>query len=556
MKSLFTTLKFNSTSHTICFLFFLFAGLFLYSLPATDWLRSAPGDLGDARFNSFILEHLYQWASSQTESLWSPPFFYPYSYTLAFSDNHFGSGLIYVLLRTFGLPRETAFSGWFVIGCTLNFISAYFCLRQLAFSCIAAGIGGLIYAFFLPADLLQEQHVQLVYRYATPLSALYMIEALLKRRVRGLGWASFWLAVQFFCSIYLGLFLFFLLAAMTLSAWIVRTPPPPLLIQDSWRQLQKREKFELTLLIVLPLVCIVGLLYVYRWVAKIYGFQGSKEQVLSLLPTPSSYLLADHTPYGVLLGKLLSTPPLLRDEHQLFFGFGVWILIILGVYALYKSRNQKFDISTSFTITTLMCTSALILIALTLKVDEYSLYQALTIIPGIQAIRAVGRIILTLGLPIAILGAFACDSILDTVKKTSLFFKFGILIFLIGCTTIELMHFHHYSTPFTKWHERQSLIEKLAGDKIQKDSIIFVTGRKNEGGEMAEIDGMIFAQDYRLLTLNGYSGNTPPGYNWTEDCSTAEKRLTKFSGFNENSSLKLDHILNRIVSISLGKCSE
>ena len=38
-----------------------FAGFFGYTMHALDWFASIPGDLGDARFNSVILEHLYQW---------------------------------------------------------------------------------------------------------------------------------------------------------------------------------------------------------------------------------------------------------------------------------------------------------------------------------------------------------------------------------------------------------------------------------------------------------------------------------------------------------------
>ena len=56
-----------------------------------------PGDLGDARFNSVILEHLYQWVTGTAPKLWSPRFFYPFENTLAFSDNHFASGFAYIV---------------------------------------------------------------------------------------------------------------------------------------------------------------------------------------------------------------------------------------------------------------------------------------------------------------------------------------------------------------------------------------------------------------------------------------------------------------------------
>ena len=77
----------------------LLAGLVFYVHRATAGFTFVPGDLGDPRFNSVILEHLFQWVSGDAASLWTPSFFYPTTGTLAFSDNHFGSGPIYVLLR-------------------------------------------------------------------------------------------------------------------------------------------------------------------------------------------------------------------------------------------------------------------------------------------------------------------------------------------------------------------------------------------------------------------------------------------------------------------------
>jgi hypothetical protein len=68
------------------------AGFFGYVMHTTDWFRAIPGDLFDARFNSVILEHLYQWVSGRAPTLWSPGFFYPFEHVLAFSDNHLGSG--------------------------------------------------------------------------------------------------------------------------------------------------------------------------------------------------------------------------------------------------------------------------------------------------------------------------------------------------------------------------------------------------------------------------------------------------------------------------------
>jgi len=64
-----------------------------------------PGDLGDARFNNYILEHFYQWITQKVPSYWSPQFFYPYPLTLAFSDNLLGSAPFYAMIRILGFSR-------------------------------------------------------------------------------------------------------------------------------------------------------------------------------------------------------------------------------------------------------------------------------------------------------------------------------------------------------------------------------------------------------------------------------------------------------------------
>ncbi len=192
------------------------AGFVGYVLKSSDWFRAIPGDLLDARFNSVILEHLFQWLTGIAPKLWSPAFFYPYENALAFSDNHFGSGWVYILFRLGHLPREQAFLGWFIFGNVFNFWSSYYIFRRFNFSIVASSIGAFIYAFGLPA-LSKEAHAQLLYRFAVPLSFFSMYQFLQKNRLIDIVRTIFWLIIQFFCSIYLGVFLIYLLGALTIS---------------------------------------------------------------------------------------------------------------------------------------------------------------------------------------------------------------------------------------------------------------------------------------------------------------------------------------------------
>lgn len=87
-----------SKSAPIWIIFLL--GLWLVVLkefgPHWEWV---PGDMGDGRFNNYILEHFFLWLKGTVpaSSYWNAPFFYPYQNVTGFSDNLLGAAPIYTL---------------------------------------------------------------------------------------------------------------------------------------------------------------------------------------------------------------------------------------------------------------------------------------------------------------------------------------------------------------------------------------------------------------------------------------------------------------------------
>ncbi|MGH8732457.1 MAG: hypothetical protein ACREVB_02110, partial [Burkholderiales bacterium] len=187
-----------------------------YVLKALQYFKAAPSDLMDGRFNSVVLEHLYRVLTGSAAALWSPEYFYPFPGALAFSDNHLGSAFSYVLARLLGLSREQAFNVWFTTGTLLNFACALYVLRRFGASTAAAALGAFFFACALPATA-QDGHAQLVYRFAAPLAVLAHWQMFERRRLAGFARVAFFTAWQFYCSIYLGVFLVYLLAALTVA---------------------------------------------------------------------------------------------------------------------------------------------------------------------------------------------------------------------------------------------------------------------------------------------------------------------------------------------------
>ena len=55
--------------NAVSFVLLFIIGLFGYLLPAVGLFTMIPGDLGDARFNSVVLEHGFQWLTGQVAHL-------------------------------------------------------------------------------------------------------------------------------------------------------------------------------------------------------------------------------------------------------------------------------------------------------------------------------------------------------------------------------------------------------------------------------------------------------------------------------------------------------
>ena len=538
----------------VSFVLLFSIGLFGYLLPAVGNFSMIPGDLGDARFNSVVLEHGYQWLTGQAAQLWSPSFFYPYERVLGLSDNHFGSGWSYSLLRSFGLPREMAYSGWYVFGFLLNFIACGWVLRQAKFSPLASAMGAFVFTFALPV-LHQEGHAQLVYRFAIPMACLCWYRALLQRDWMSAAQTIFWCAVQFMCSVYLGVFLAYCLAAMLLAFLLLRFfDQSPIVENQSLENRAVRRglpsdqcacsKFWAWLWYVIAIAGIVSvflLLRQYKLIASDYQLARPIEDLRSLIPTLQSYLLADNSGLTGWIGAWLSNFST-RSEHQLFVGLGVLIFSLLGAWVTRFGR--------------MFFVTWLLLIGLTLMIADRSLYLWLLKIPGFDAIRAVSRIILVMLFPVAVLVATGVDRLLRLTLSRGMLLRILLTVAMMSCLTLETIYYVPHHAAVQTWQDRQRGLRSLIRDELPSDTILFVTQRKAEPFYITELDAMIYAQDHQLATLNGYSGSTPAGYAAPDPCLPSDARLSAYFAFRGISEDKQKELLRRLRVVALEPCTK
>lgn len=520
------TLSFTVQNIVWCLIFFVL-GLLAYALPAVDYFSAVPGVFGDDRFNSVILEHLFRWASGREPDLWSPTYFYPFQHALAFSDNHFGSAIFYIFLRFLGFSREISFDGWFLIGIVLSFTCSCLAFRWMGFSSLATAVASFIFCFSIPA-LRSDVNAQLIYRFATPLAFAAFWHLLTQRRLLLLGQVFFWVSLQFFCSIYLGVFLCYLLIA-TLLAWFLAGKKKHFL-PELLSGIRKEKRETIIVVIAVALVSISLL----AWLLFRY-YEATLE-----------YPLGQNNLFPIFILVRLSS--YFSPDNLMFIGLGVWAVCLLGIVQTFqKDRNDKIGLIALVTFVTL--------VAVTLYVRGYSLYYLLfNHLPGISAIRAVPRIVLVMLLPLAILAAFGVD-VLKKRTNMSLTKKLFMLIVLFALLGTEVVAFQPRNVPIRQWKARKErLLEKMP-IKIPDDAILYVTMKKGEPFYMAELDGMILGQDLGFPTLNGYSGNVPPGYVIADPCFSAFQRLQGYALSHKLQPGAMEALVRRVITVSPDPCT-
>jgi hypothetical protein len=543
-----TSVAFHIQSVLLALLFGL--GFFGYLMPSFGYFTMIPGDLGDARFNSVILEHCYQWLTGQVGQLWNPSFFYPFERVLGLSDNHFGSFWSYALLRILGSSREMAYSGWFLVGTVLNFWVCCWSLKRAGFSIIAAGAGAFTFAFALPM-LHQEGHAQLVYRFAVPLALLAWYRALEYRDFGSLLQTVFWLSLQCLCSIYLGVFLVYALIAM-FAAYVILQYSPWVHIQPKGRwgplSLGRREWIWLALALS-GAVAMLLLLRQYHQISSEYQIVRSGDELRALLPKPSSYLLADNSLLTRWLGAGVATFAE-RSEHQLFVGLGVALFAALGSFVALRGFVTPIHLCRLGMVA--LITLGLLIMS-TVTVADFSLYLWWAKLPGVDAIRAVSRIIVVVLFPLAVLVAVGFEWLLRPSVQPSLVTTMCAFVAILMLTA-ETVGYSPKHFAVRAWVERQTALELRIKADFPQDTILFVTQRQSEAFYLTELDAMIYAQDHQLRTLNGYSGSTLSGYAYPDPCLPADTRLKGYFSFRAVPDSRQQNLLAKLKTVELEPC--
>jgi len=496
-------------------------GVVLVVFPAITHGRM-PGDTADARFNEYLLEHFYRWVTGKAGSFWNAGFFYPFPLTIAFSDNHLGDGFIFAILRGLGFDPEDAFRGWYLSAFIADFAACAFALRRLGYGYLATGAGAFLFAFGLPVTA-QEAHAQLFYRFGVPLAALALIEFGARQHLRSLGVLAFWTVWQFYCSIYVGYFLSLLLVALAITLPIARNGLSvaaltywPNYLGRAWKAAAAQSRMIWSFAIVLLAGALGLLLARYAETSALYGFHRSIDEIESMLPRLASYLYSTNSRlwrFSWFHFRILPMP----HEQAMFVGAAPFLAIAA---ALFLRRRRRAPADSHF----LPALGALALVVLfTLFIQRHSLYQLIETAPGVNAIRAVTRVIVVLLFPFAILLASGLDASIRAPAANPALRVLAVAI--TALMVFESAYVGHYVTTQQEWRDRLTELEARLPPVLPAAPILMV-GKSSEGfDEAVQLDAMLLAQRRGWQTLDGYSASPPPGYDFDNGCSNAARNI-------------------------------
>jgi hypothetical protein len=310
-------------------IFLGFVGLtVLMTWPWALHLRDAAGDPGDSYLNAWIMWWDYHQTFHDPLNLFHANIFYPYRYTLAFSEHNYGISLFFFPLYALGFKPLTVHGVATLAGFALCGYGAFRLARTLTGSNGAAWVAGVAFAF-VPYRFHHLPHITYLFAGWMPL----LLEALVLF-ARRLSWRrAAWLGAAFFMN------------ALTCVHWFLLTLIPLALTALyllylhrsawTWRHLALRGGAALGA----ASAALLPFFIPYLRVSKLYGFVRMPEEVAFFSATLSHWLTVDwqNKLWQGLGGKL--TP--YQTELALFPGLLPLLLALAAILPFVAARGRR-----------------------------------------------------------------------------------------------------------------------------------------------------------------------------------------------------------------------
>ncbi|MBI3183453.1 MAG: hypothetical protein HYZ28_15050 [Myxococcales bacterium] len=456
-------------------------------------------DLGDTRFNNYLLEHGWRWLLRRPGhlSLWDPPFFHPVTNVLAYSDPLLGAGPPYWIWRALGVPPDTSFQLWVLSVGALNFATCYLLLRRgFGQGQLGAAAGSALFAF-AGTRINQTMHHQLFPHFWTMIclfavSRLFSKDEAEKTEQRRILWIwAFALsaALQLWAGYYLGWFL--VLGLAVAFAWAMAHA----VSRRAILELARGHPYTLFLAAATSGLILAPMATHLFEASKAVGVRTFGE-ALTMLPAPATWLHLGR--FSWLYGWMAKLPAFGRIpmEHEQRVGFGL-ATSALCAYGLWQCRKSAAG--------RVMALSGLTLLVAATLFGSFSAWKLVfEYFPGAQAVRAVARISIFLLVPLALGLSEALRAVAQRGKAFA--------VVALGLGAFSLLEQGQTTPAFDKHRNRFDVSTVAKGVTNECGAFVFSPVQGYGPYWKYQLDAMWASLESGVPTLNGYSGNNPPGW--------------------------------------------
>ncbi len=295
----------------------------LMTWPWALHLRDAVSDPGDPYLNAWIMWWDYFQTFHDPLHLFHAPIFYPYQYTLAYSENNYGIALLFFPLYALGLRPLTAAGLATLLGFVVSGYGAFRLARTLTGCTGAAWVAGIVFGFAL-YRFATISHLNYLFSGWIPLT----LEALILF-VRRSSWRrAAWLGVAFTMN------------ALSCIHWFVLTLIPltlsGVLLLSHYGVWRNRELWKrLVLTLALSGLVLLPFLIPYQRAAKLQGTVRSGAEAATYSASPRDWLAA--SPINKLWYGFGPAPD--TGERHLFPGL-LPIFLALSTLLFFRRKSE------------------------------------------------------------------------------------------------------------------------------------------------------------------------------------------------------------------------
>jgi len=252
------------------------------SWPYVNYLRDAVADPGDPYLVSWILWWDYHQTFTDPLNLFHANVFYPFRYTLAFSEHSYGIALLFFPLFALGFRPLTVHAVATFLGFALCGYGAFRLARTLTGSEAVAWVTGIVFAF-VPFRFHLLSHLLYLFSPWIPLqfeALVLFVRERSRKRAAWLGFAFFMSGLTSISWFTLALVPFALAGAILLTRYTV------------WRDRQFWLRGAVAL--GLAVVALLPFMLPYYFVSKLYGFKRSIDEVKANSASPVHWLSVEN----------------------------------------------------------------------------------------------------------------------------------------------------------------------------------------------------------------------------------------------------------------------